>query len=555
MKKIFLLLFFTSLFASSVNAQSESIVKIVFAYTKKAAIEVGGGVKELQNQVQNGVNLTNEGLRNSSVGTTIQIVPQFIEVDYMLEHDNNTMGDLLNELQKKDGKFNKVHQYRQQLGGDILCLIYSGKGGGRAELNGDLMVASIGCFDSSYIFAHEFGHNLGATHEGGKRFTSNGKRTISANGGVAIPYYSANRTVNYKGVKYVLGDENKNNSATMRNNALAKSKIGENLPTVATSNKGLAAKIVDPSTAVVDGAKEPYKFIDFTMTPQGKNIYVTFDYECTLAFAQKARTESYVYQITPIMANGEPNNAMGSFRTGFNPGSQNETKTFKFNPKYPNYEMKEGSYVKLAYGTWNSDGSFTEKEVVKKLYIGGANSTGNNQSTGSNSTSTNTTVIKNPTTTNPTTTTTTTSNSGGLFNDGYYRITNQWQGEAYSIDLACSGEECKPFLSESVNSTGQKWRIKNVGNGIYTLSTKAKGEGLILECVNGENKNKPLLKKESGYSGGAWKIIPVGNGYYRINNLWLEGTSLDVINDGNNKKLQVAKSGNYSGQFWKITEL
>lgn len=182
---------------------------------------------------------------------------------------------------------------------------------------------------------------------------------------------------------------------------------------------------------------------------------------------------------------------------------------------------------------------------------------GEKNNASANNTSTNTTTVPATTSnTKPTVSTGISTSSNNVFNENnYYRLTNAWLGEGMSLDLYCKGEVCEPRMSETVNSTGQKWKIKNVGNNTYVLSTKGKGESKILECFSGENQDKPLVKNGSGYSGGAWMITSAGDGYYRITNSWLNGKSLDIINDGKNDKIQVAKTGQYSGQFWKITEI
>ena len=92
-------------------------------------------------------------------------------------------------------------------------------------------------------------------------------------------------------------------------------------------------------------------------------------------------------------------------------------------------------------------------------------------------------------------------------------------------------------------------------NGYHRLTTEWQGEGKSLDVVNDGENNKLQLANTGNYSGQHWKITPE-NGYYRLTTEWQgEGKSLDVVNDGENNKLQLANTGNYSGQHWKITPI
>ncbi len=140
------------------------------------------------------------------------------------------------------------------------------------------------------------------------------------------------------------------------------------------------------------------------------------------------------------------------------------------------------------------------------------------------------------------------------FNDGYYRLTTQWQGEGKSLDVINDGVNNKLHLVNSANVTGQFWKITSLGNGYYRLTTQWQGENKSLDVVNDGTNNKLQLAATSNVSGQFWKITSVGNGFYRLTTKWLgEGKSLDIVNDGTNNKLKLADTDNVSGQFWKIT--
>lgn len=142
------------------------------------------------------------------------------------------------------------------------------------------------------------------------------------------------------------------------------------------------------------------------------------------------------------------------------------------------------------------------------------------------------------------------------FDNGYYRLTTQWQGEGKSLDVINDGVNNKLQLANTANASGQFWKITSVGGGYYRLTTQWLGENKSLDVVNDGVNNKLQLAATTNASGQFWKIETVGNGYYRLTTKWLGiGKSLDVVNDGSNNKLQLADSTNVSGQYWKIVAL
>ncbi|HRH40477.1 MAG TPA: hypothetical protein PKY82_02445 [Pyrinomonadaceae bacterium] len=146
--------------------------------------------------------------------------------------------------------------------------------------------------------------------------------------------------------------------------------------------------------------------------------------------------------------------------------------------------------------------------------------------------------------------------SAQTFDNGYYRLTTQWQGEGKSLDVINDGENNKLQLAKTNNVTGQFWKITPIGNGYYRLTTQWLGENKSLDVINDGVNNKLQLAATTNASGQFWKIEAVGNGYFRLTTKWLgSNKSLDIINDGSNNKLQLADSANVSGQYWKIVSL
>ncbi|MEZ4963597.1 MAG: hypothetical protein R2791_00020 [Saprospiraceae bacterium] len=237
-------------------AQKE--LTILFAYTNQAACAAGGPA-EIKKNVDYGLGLLNTALSNSNVGYRVVAISEYVEVEDGFASTDDEVGELLKELKKPDGKYNKVHQFRQSKKADIVCLVYAGYAMGKAECPGEFMVCHYGVFGDSYIFPHEFGHNLGATHEAAMGGSSGAYpmasikgqkyRSVSGNGGPSIPYYSDDRTITYEGQSVRIGDASHNNVATMRTNAQRISQAGEALTAVSAVSNAASAKLVNPSSA------------------------------------------------------------------------------------------------------------------------------------------------------------------------------------------------------------------------------------------------------------------------------------------------------------------
>ncbi|MEM7371415.1 MAG: hypothetical protein AAF587_22565 [Bacteroidota bacterium] len=262
--------------APTVKAQDNGgEITILFAYTTSAAISAGS-VKNLKRNIDGGMLLLNDALANNFFPYSISAVAEYVEVEYGAVPSKNDVHNLLTELDKTDGKFNKIHQFRQQKKADIVCLVFSGYTMGQANLNGDMMVCHYKAFDKSYVFPHEFGHIMGATHEAGMLITVNGTsyRTITNNQGVAIPYFSTNDEYDIEvdgNTEFVrLGDASHDNLATMAKNAPSKSQLGEKLSSVASSSSAATAKLVNPMTAKTPAGKAPFSVSSFVVASDGK---------------------------------------------------------------------------------------------------------------------------------------------------------------------------------------------------------------------------------------------------------------------------------------------
>lgn len=378
-------LLFTKVAEHAAENPTNENITVLFAYTKRAALDIGGGAKEIKNQVDYGMKLLNDALKNSNIGYGVTAVAEYVEVD-MMDEVSDARG-LLTELGKVEGKYNKVHQYRQMKQADIVCLIFNGSDAkGIANLFGDLMVCHIYTFDGSYIFAHEFGHNLGAVHSNKEgepyqrtyhhKFNDQWYGTVSNNGRIAIPYFSENRTINYtfkyqdandeykwktKTEKVKLGDDKYNNAATMRNQAKKTVLFGEALKPVKNAPGAYNARLVNPSTEPIPaGGRAAFKFIDFTFNDNTK--LATFKYEATQIYCSKYRK----YDIKAIDPTGKEIAGFGQYG-GLNPGNPRTVdvsfKKYTYKPTGYVAELTPGCKIQLWFTEIEGDAPKLLKEI------------------------------------------------------------------------------------------------------------------------------------------------------------------------------------------------
>lgn len=305
-------------------------VDILFAYTKEAAQEAGGASALKAAYIDNGIRLLNEGLTNSQTNLQVRAIPMLVEVSGMTAPASDQgVTDLLSSFSNANGDFAQVHKFRQQQKGDVMVLIFNGsQKAGKANLGklpAPAMVTHLGTFDLSYIFPHEFAHILGCGHQGttgttpyAAGFNSGGDgvwRTIEANNGFSIPYFSAPRTVTTKITRLVngqrvtrdeaivIGDATKADcSRNIREMGADYSRLGDSLPTVTAAGR-YAAALVDSSK--VETSPVPF---DKSYTGTGTTATVLFSATAgkTYTVTIDGTTASAPVQLTVKDAAGTP---------------------------------------------------------------------------------------------------------------------------------------------------------------------------------------------------------------------------------------------------------
>jgi len=143
-------------------------------------------------------------------------------------------------------------------------------------------------------------------------------------------------------------------------------------------------------------------------------------------------------------------------------------------------------------------------------------------------------------------------NTGGLDERYYYRLTNSYLGDAYSLDTAPDGPNA-PVVAKSGNSAGQYWKF-TFHDGYYRLTNVLLGADLSLDTYS-DGTNAPLMAQSGTETGQRWHVIRLGDGYVRLTNDYLGNSrSLDTHSDAAHTPF-MGQTSRASGQLWKITKL
>ena len=143
------------------GVDDDSVVDVLVVWTP-AREEAAGGETQMRSKIDMAVAFTNDAFERSGALVSLNLVGAE-KVDY----EEAAIGTNLARLAAPaDGHMDRVHPLRDALGADLVSL-FSGSRGPGLILAGIAFVG--GAFSvvdgSSYVFAHEIGHNLGLLHD------------------------------------------------------------------------------------------------------------------------------------------------------------------------------------------------------------------------------------------------------------------------------------------------------------------------------------------------------------------------------------------------------
>ncbi len=97
--------------------------------------------------------------------------------------------------------------------------------------------------------------------------------------------------------------------------------------------------------------------------------------------------------------------------------------------------------------------------------------------------------------------------------EDYFRITNRWIGDAFSMAIIIDGVFDKLQLAPSSEDSSQRWKLTALDTGFCTITSELLGEEMVLD-VDASNPEKlvVLMRAAEQADGRQWKLSQIGMG-------------------------------------------
>lgn len=151
--------------AQAVQSAADNTVQDLLVVYNQAACNAAGSCSQLQADIVTAVADINSAYSESGVNITMNLVGTTF-TNYSGTGASSTLSALAGT---SDGQMDEIHQVRDDLGADIVAMVYDGQGCGigysPASASSAFSVTDEPCLVGNRTMAHEIGHNQGALHD------------------------------------------------------------------------------------------------------------------------------------------------------------------------------------------------------------------------------------------------------------------------------------------------------------------------------------------------------------------------------------------------------
>lgn len=144
---------------SVANRAGPTVIRVAVMATRTVR-DVLGSDENVRNKVHLAVAESNQGYINSGIDLRLELGGLL----YGAQGETNIGNDLTGFIRQGDGRFDGIHAFRDQVGGDIPVLV-TADGAACGVASQGFVAVNHGCMVGYYTFAHEIGHVMGATHD------------------------------------------------------------------------------------------------------------------------------------------------------------------------------------------------------------------------------------------------------------------------------------------------------------------------------------------------------------------------------------------------------
>jgi hypothetical protein len=130
----------------------------------------------------------------------------------------------------------------------------------------------------------------------------------------------------------------------------------------------------------------------------------------------------------------------------------------------------------------------------------------------------------------------------GFATTSWYRLENVALGSGTALDAG--------VLHPTANVSGEYWHLASNGDGTFRLTNMFQGDGQSLDVAN-DGVYEPVMAGTGNYTGQSWTVTPITTGEYRLTSVFQPTLSLAASGDA----LVNAPKADVPEQAWTIRRI